>query len=103
MTSPSPHPESPGGIMTRLQAVSLLRWNMLALLLVAPARAIAQVPTQGIKVHGHWLIEVRNADGTLAVRREFKNALFPTGKTTLANLLTAQKVFDYWMIQINFG
>ena len=30
---------------------------------------------EGIKVHGHWTIEVRNPDGTLAARREFENSL----------------------------
>jgi hypothetical protein len=29
---------------------------------------------QGIQVHGHWVMEVRNPDGTLATRREFENA-----------------------------
>jgi len=28
-----------------------------------------------IKVHGHWLIELRNPDGTLADRRDFENSL----------------------------
>jgi hypothetical protein len=30
---------------------------------------------EGVKVHGDWVIEVRNPDGKLAHRREFKNAL----------------------------
>jgi len=69
--------------------------------LATPLVIIAQAPAQGIRVHGHWVIEVRNADGTLAGRREFENALFPTGKATLASLLTAQKTFDFWQVQIN--
>jgi hypothetical protein len=32
-------------------------------------------PQEGIKVHGHWVIEVRNPDGTLSTRREFENGL----------------------------
>src|SRR3990172_1924035 len=28
---------------------------------------------EGIQVHGDWVIEVRNADGSLAERREFQN------------------------------
>ena len=32
-------------------------------------------PVEGIKVHGHWTIDIRNADGTLASHHEFENAL----------------------------
>ncbi len=35
---------------------------------------------QGIKVHGHWVLQVKKADGTLGERREFNNSL-----TTVAN------------------
>lgn len=43
---------------------------------------------EGIKVHGHWTIEVRNSDGTLATHREFENSLTQsTGSPLLANLL----------------
>lgn len=31
-------------------------------------------PQEGIKIHGHWVIDVRNSDGTLATHREFENA-----------------------------
>ncbi len=34
---------------------------------------------QGIKVHGHWVLQVKNADGTLGERREFDNSLVPEG------------------------
>jgi len=30
---------------------------------------------QGIKVHGHWIIDVKNPDGTLAQHRDFENSL----------------------------
>ncbi len=30
---------------------------------------------QGIKIHGHWVLQVKNADGTLGERREFDNSL----------------------------
>jgi hypothetical protein len=30
---------------------------------------------EGIKVHGHWTITIRNEDGSVASRHEFKNAL----------------------------
>jgi hypothetical protein len=52
--------------------------------------ATAAVPNdasqQGIKVHGHWTIDVRNPDGTLAEHREFENSLQDDG-FNLANLL----------------
>ena len=35
---------------------------------------------QGIKVHGHWVIDVKNPDGTLAQHREFENSLVDLGE-----------------------
>ena len=48
---------------------------------------------QGIKVHGHWVLQVKNADGTLGERREFDNSLVtddqsPSGDQLLAGLLS---------------
>jgi len=42
---------------------------------------------EGIKVHGHWVIEVKNPDGKVVTRREFENAIQPFGATYLAALL----------------
>jgi hypothetical protein len=71
----------------------------------APARTMAATPPlraraasstarpasgqhEGITVHGHWVIEVRNPDGTLVTRREFENMLEqPTGAQTITQLL----------------
>src|SRR5262249_45924576 len=40
-----------------------------------PSEVAPPGASQGtIKVHGHWTIEVRNPNGTLAERREFENA-----------------------------
>jgi hypothetical protein len=44
-------------------------------------------PQEGIKVHGHWVIEVRNSDGTRANHVEFENALDPSGHYLLAHSL----------------
>jgi hypothetical protein len=33
---------------------------------------------QGIHVHGHWIIDVHNVDGTLAEHRDFQNSLVGT-------------------------
>lgn len=52
----------------------------------APA-AFAQGPQEGIKVHGHWVIDVRNPDGALASHTEVENALTPGGSSILALLL----------------
>jgi hypothetical protein len=64
----------------------------------APAKATAQTPAkttaspageskggqkEGIKVHGHWTIEIRNPDGTVVTRREFENALTTGGSLGL--------------------
>ena len=80
-----------------------VRWAaaaIVAAMLVPPQALGAQGPAQGINVHGHWVIEVRNADGTVQVRREFENALLPTGKTTLINLFTGGAPMGLWAITV---
>lgn len=47
---------------------------------------------EGIQVHGHWTIEVRNPDGKLVSHTEFENALQPTGADALTGLLSGQYV-----------
>jgi len=63
----------------------------------------------GIQVHGHWTIDVLDADGTLASHTEFENALDDRGKPLLQSLLsgisgnvTAQKM-GTWAIQVSSG
>jgi hypothetical protein len=53
-------------------------------------------PKEGIKVHGHWTIDVRNPDGTLVTHREFENALEATNP--LAEILGRQKTVGEWQI-----
>lgn len=36
--------------------------------------ASAGMPSEGIQVHGHWTIDVKNPDGSLASHHEFENA-----------------------------
>jgi hypothetical protein len=53
-----------------------------AIALMTPIRAqepAQRGPSDGIKVHGHWAIDVRNADGTAVSHTEFENALAPAG------------------------
>jgi hypothetical protein len=60
---------------------------------------------ESIKVHGHWTIDVRNADGTLATHREFENALQTSGAKVLAHLLARLDTVqpDRWSIRIGEG
>src|SRR6267378_4379919 len=51
----------------------------------APAKTTASPASEskggqkeGITVHGHWTIDVRNPDGTLVTHREFENAYIGT-------------------------
>jgi hypothetical protein len=60
----------------------------------------AKPRSEGIKIHGHWVIDVRNPDGTLAAHRDFHNSLVtltgasygPTGDQILAALLSGNTV-----------
>jgi hypothetical protein len=69
-------------------------WNVVTCVLaaglwVAPAGARAG---EGLRVKGEWRIEVRNADGTTAAVREFRNAYTDAGlivPQVLAKQLTA--------------
>ena len=55
---------------------------------------------EGIKVHGHWVIEVRNPDGGLVERREFDNALAPGGPQLLAQWLLRSGSPARWVIEL---
>jgi hypothetical protein len=59
-------------------------------------------PTDGIKVHGHWIVEVKNADGTLASRHEFENALVPTGADLLTRLLAGTDSITDFLVEAFF-
>lgn len=70
-----------------------------------PARSAARVSEpgsgEGIHVHGHWTIVVRNPNGAVAFRTEFENALEPTaGTSLLARLLARQVSLSAWIIEI---
>jgi hypothetical protein len=53
---------------------------------------------EGIKVHGHWTIEVRNSDGALVTRREFENALTSSGGRDLASYLARTATVGQWNV-----
>lgn len=52
----------------------------------------------GIEVHGDWTIEIKNPDGSLAGRHQFKNALVSSGAQTLAGLLHGTAARGRWFL-----
>lgn len=56
-------------------------------------------PDEGIQVHGHWTIELRDPDGTVAGHHEFENALVNQGAQVLATLLQGSAPRGLWIIQ----
>jgi hypothetical protein len=78
------------------------RLLLTSLLVVAHASSVRAGEHQdGIKVHGHWTIEVRNPDGKLVTHREFENSLDPqTGATGLANVLGRVHSVGLWEVGV---
>jgi len=64
-----------------------------------PARA-PEGSGDGIQVHGHWTIVVRDPDGTIADVREIENALDPNGAIALAYWLGRSNYVGYWSIHV---
>jgi hypothetical protein len=60
-------------------------------------------PNEDIKVHGHWTIEVRNPDGSLATHREFENALAFDGPLNLATALGRAATVGLWRLEVDFA
>jgi hypothetical protein len=58
----------------------------------APAASGAGGPHDGIVVHGHWVIDVKNPDGSVAEHRDFENNLGNTGNGILQQILIGQVV-----------
>jgi hypothetical protein len=51
----------------------------------------AKTATEGIAVHGRWIIDVRNPDGTLVSHQDFENALDPIeGADILTGVLSGE-------------
>ena len=74
---------------------------------LSPEEKPAEKGTQeGIKVHGHWTIDVKNPNGTVVTHREFENSLAgpggSLGANTLAGLLSGNYVVGPWAITL-FG
>ena len=58
-------------------------------------------PYEGIKVHGYWTIDVRNADGTLSSHIEFENSLTSSGARFLLDVLNAKDSVGRWLIELS--
>jgi hypothetical protein len=71
---------------------------------IAPAKATAsgetsRGPLEGVKVHGHWIIDVKNPDGTLAQHRDFENSLI--GTNDMVGLLYGSEVASDFAIYLS--
>jgi hypothetical protein len=47
-----------------------------------------------VAIHGHWIMDVVDKNGTTVDHRDFENSLVPTGSATLALALTGQLVYS---------
>lgn len=67
----------------------------------APTAPPARGTPEGIKVHGHWTIEVKNPDGKVVTHREFENSLVsPNGGQFLAGVLVGSITVGNWYIEL---
>ena len=55
--------------------------------------------SEGITIHGDWVIEVQNPDGTIAEHREFSNAF--KGGNTIEDLLLGLETAGNWSVKIS--
>ena len=62
-------------------------------------------PSEGIKVHGDWVVEVHEPDGTLVSRQAFRNALEvgDKGDYALALALARRLTLVGWFVQLASG
>jgi hypothetical protein len=65
------------------------------------AKPPAKGESEGIKVHGHWIIEVKNPDGKVTAHREFENAIQVPGMDYLAALLAGNNLPGALSILLN--
>lgn len=69
----------------------------------SPAQEHSQPGAQqeGIKVHGHWTIEIRQASGAVVAHREFENSIVGgSGDKLLAQFLSRQLSQGLWLITL---
>ena len=68
---------------------------------LASVAASAEETVEGITVHGHWTIEVRDEHGAVVERSEFENALTTDGGEMFTKLLARQETPSDWEIQVS--
>ncbi|MFZ0821405.1 MAG: hypothetical protein WAM91_15160 [Candidatus Acidiferrales bacterium] len=59
--------------------------------------------TEGLTVHGHWTIVVKNPDGKVVSLTEFENTITAGGKVVLASILGQNSVPGPWAIAFSGG
>lgn len=91
--------------MGRLERVGRYTVVLAAALLVAASAGSAQEKGkgEGIKVHGHWTIDVKNPDGTLASHHEFENALVQSGQSGLSAVLAHTATVVGWSVSLKYS
>ena len=58
-------------------------------------------PQEGIKVHGHWSIVIKNPDGSVASRHEFENSLAPpNGAEFLTQVMARTKTPGFYILSL---
>jgi hypothetical protein len=67
----------------------------------AGTESSGDVPSEGIKVHGAWAIDVRNPDGSLVDRYKFENALTAAGGSKLTEFLAGDSSVGRWAILVD--
>ena len=87
--------------MTRRLIAACAALTLAAAPLIAQQRG--ESSKDGIKVHGHWTIDVRKADGTLVSHHEFENALVGTGGMGLGLILSRGYTMGGWVVLLDGG
>lgn len=81
-------------------AASTAAYDPAALASIAAARPQGSAGSinQGVKMHGHWIIDVKNPDGTLVEHRDFENALESSGPSFLIGMMSGYLTPGDYMI-----
>lgn len=82
----------------RFRLVVIVALMALAAANCAGASSRAEGPSEGIGVHGAWVIEVYDADGAIDETFAFSNDLVATGDDFLADVLTGAATPGDWRI-----
>ena len=90
--------------MTTRLSTLLAAMTLLVASAVGAQEPPASAAAQNVKIHGRWTIEIRNQDGSLVSRSEFRNALAPDaglggGASILAYILGSKRPTGIWGIR----